>query len=63
VKHAFSFTPSISLFIECESEAEFDMAFGKLSTDGGVLMPGAITALAGNLDESPIVTECPGSST
>jgi predicted 3-demethylubiquinone-9 3-methyltransferase (glyoxalase superfamily) len=39
VKHAFSFTPSISLFVECESEAEFDMAFNKLSTDGAVLMP------------------------
>jgi predicted 3-demethylubiquinone-9 3-methyltransferase (glyoxalase superfamily) len=39
VKHAFSFTPSISLFVECESEAEFDMAFDKLSTEGAVLMP------------------------
>ena len=38
-RHAFSFTPSISLFVECESEAEFDMTFGKLSTDGAVLMP------------------------
>ena len=38
-KHAFSFTPSISLFVECESEAEFDVAFGKLSTGGAVLMP------------------------
>ena len=28
-KHAFSFTPSIPLFVECESEAEFNMAFGK----------------------------------
>ena len=38
-KHAFSFTPSISLFVECESEAEFNMAFAKLSTDGVVQMP------------------------
>jgi predicted 3-demethylubiquinone-9 3-methyltransferase (glyoxalase superfamily) len=38
-KHAFSFTPSISLFVECESEAEFDMAFVKLSIGGAVLIP------------------------
>ena len=35
----FSFTPSISLFVECENEAEFDAAFGQLSTGGAVLMP------------------------
>ena len=39
VKHAFTFTPSISLFVECESDAEFDLAFGQLSTDGTVFMP------------------------
>src|SRR5262245_44480846 len=39
VKHAFTFTPSVSLFVECESEAELDSAFGQLSTGGGVLMP------------------------
>jgi hypothetical protein len=33
VKHAFSFTPSISLLAECDSEAEFDMALTTLSTD------------------------------
>jgi predicted 3-demethylubiquinone-9 3-methyltransferase (glyoxalase superfamily) len=38
-KHAFTFTPSISLFVECESEAELDMAFGQLSAGGAVLMP------------------------
>src|SRR6185436_15342580 len=26
VKHAFTFTPSMSLYAECESEAEFDSA-------------------------------------
>ncbi|WP_051974746.1 VOC family protein [Cupriavidus necator] len=31
--------PSLSLFVECESEAEFDKAFGWLSTGGMVLMP------------------------
>ena len=38
-KHAFTFTPSVSLFVECESEAELDMAFVQLSTGGSVLMP------------------------
>lgn len=39
VKHAFTFTPSMSLFVECESEADLDSAFGQLSAGGGVLMP------------------------
>lgn len=41
VKHAFTFTPSMSLFVECENEAELDMAFDRLSTKGEVLMPPA----------------------
>jgi predicted 3-demethylubiquinone-9 3-methyltransferase (glyoxalase superfamily) len=39
VKHAFSFTPSISLFVDCENEAELDEAFKQLSAGGAVLMP------------------------
>jgi predicted 3-demethylubiquinone-9 3-methyltransferase (glyoxalase superfamily) len=39
VKHAFTFTPSISLFVECESEAELEAAFNRLSDGGRVLMP------------------------
>lgn len=39
VKHAFTFTPSISLFVDCESEAELDGVFGQLATNGTVLMP------------------------
>jgi predicted 3-demethylubiquinone-9 3-methyltransferase (glyoxalase superfamily) len=39
VKHAFTFTPSISLFVECETEAELDEAFKQLSVGGSVLMP------------------------
>lgn len=39
VKHAFTFTPSMSLYNECESEAEFDAVFGRLSEKGTVLMP------------------------
>lgn len=39
IQHDFSFTPSVSLFVECESEAEFDLAFDRLSAGGSVLMP------------------------
>jgi predicted 3-demethylubiquinone-9 3-methyltransferase (glyoxalase superfamily) len=39
IKHAFSFTPSVSLFVDCESEAELDTAFARLAADGTVLMP------------------------
>jgi predicted 3-demethylubiquinone-9 3-methyltransferase (glyoxalase superfamily) len=38
-KHAFTFTPSISLFVECASVAELDAVFGQLSAGGSVLMP------------------------
>jgi predicted 3-demethylubiquinone-9 3-methyltransferase (glyoxalase superfamily) len=39
VKHAFSFTPSISIFVDCESVAELDEAFNQLSAGGSILMP------------------------
>jgi predicted 3-demethylubiquinone-9 3-methyltransferase (glyoxalase superfamily) len=38
-KHAFTFTPSISLFVTCDSEAQVDELFAKLSKEGKVLMP------------------------
>lgn len=38
-KHAFTFTPSSSMFVECESEAELDAAFSQLSEGGFALMP------------------------
>lgn len=38
-KHSFTFTPSMSLFVECESEVELDEAFARLSDGGSVLMP------------------------
>jgi predicted 3-demethylubiquinone-9 3-methyltransferase (glyoxalase superfamily) len=37
--HDFTFTPSISLFVECESEAELNTAFERLAEAGEVLMP------------------------
>jgi len=39
VKHAFTFTPAMSLFVECETEAELDNAFEALAAGGAVLMP------------------------
>ena len=38
-KHDFTFTPAISLFVECADEAELDRLFAALSRDGKVLMP------------------------
>jgi predicted 3-demethylubiquinone-9 3-methyltransferase (glyoxalase superfamily) len=39
VQHAFTFTPSASLFVDCQDEADLDAAFAKLSEGGAVLMP------------------------
>ena len=39
MKHAFTFTPSVSLFVECEDTAELERAFERLSAGGQVLMP------------------------
>jgi len=38
-KHGFSFTPAISLFVDCTEEQELERLFGALSQDGQVLMP------------------------
>ena len=39
VPHAFGFTPSSSIFVECESEAELDAAYARLVDGGTALMP------------------------
>jgi predicted 3-demethylubiquinone-9 3-methyltransferase (glyoxalase superfamily) len=39
MKHDFTFTPAISLFVDCETPAEIDSLFAGLSQDGTVLMP------------------------
>lgn len=39
VKHAFGFTPAVSLHVACDSEAEVDRLFAALSEGGEVLMP------------------------
>jgi len=38
-KHAFTFTLATSIFVDCDSEAEVDALFGKLSEGGQVFMP------------------------
>lgn len=39
VKHGFTFTPSVSLFVDFASADELDAAFAKLSEGGKVFMP------------------------
>ena len=39
VEHAFTFTPSISLYVRCESEEEIDRVFAALSDGGQIFMP------------------------
>ena len=38
-KHEFTFTPSISLFVDFASGEELDSAFAKLANEGRVFMP------------------------
>lgn len=39
IEHAFTFTPSISLFVECESESEITRLSTALGENGKFLMP------------------------
>jgi predicted 3-demethylubiquinone-9 3-methyltransferase (glyoxalase superfamily) len=39
VKHAFTFTPSVSLYVDCADESEIDRLYKALSEGGGELMP------------------------
>lgn len=38
-RHAFTFTPAISLYVTCDTEVELDGLFGKLAEQGQVHMP------------------------
>lgn len=38
-KHEFGFTPSVSLFVQCETEPELDRLFAALAEQGKTLMP------------------------
>ena len=37
--HEWNFTPAVSNYIDCTTEGELDMLFGKLSENGKVMMP------------------------
>jgi predicted 3-demethylubiquinone-9 3-methyltransferase (glyoxalase superfamily) len=39
VTHGFTFTPAMSLYVTCHTEAEIERVFATLSQDGAVLMP------------------------
>lgn len=39
VRHEFTFTPAMSLYVTCNTEEEIDKVFEKLSEGGKVLMP------------------------
>ncbi|MGE7766061.1 VOC family protein [Peribacillus sp. NPDC096540] len=39
IKHEFTFTPSFSLFITCDTEEEIDRIYESLTDGGEVLMP------------------------
>jgi predicted 3-demethylubiquinone-9 3-methyltransferase (glyoxalase superfamily) len=39
VKHAFTFTPATSLFVDCDSASALDAAFSQLARGGQVFMP------------------------
>ena len=39
VKHEFAFTPSISLYVDFDNEAQLDDVFAKLSQEGKIYMP------------------------
>jgi predicted 3-demethylubiquinone-9 3-methyltransferase (glyoxalase superfamily) len=39
VKHGFTFTPALSLYVTCDTEAELDTLFEELSQGGQILMP------------------------
>lgn len=39
IEHAFNFTPSLSLYVNCDSEGEIDHLFEQLSQGGEALMP------------------------
>ncbi|WP_371421047.1 VOC family protein [Tardiphaga sp.] len=38
-RHGFTFTPSMSLFVDCDDAAEVDRLFAGLSDGGQVMMP------------------------
>lgn len=39
LEHGFNFTPSLSIYVNCEDENELESLFQKLSDGGNVMMP------------------------
>ncbi len=39
VKHDFTFTPAMSLFVDCSADAQIEELFAKFSEGGQVMMP------------------------
>lgn len=39
VEHCFTFTPAMSLYIDCDSDEEIERLFNALSANGNILMP------------------------
>ncbi|MFN2195258.1 MAG: VOC family protein [Anaerolineales bacterium] len=39
VSHGFTFTPAMSLYVNCQTEAEVERLFEALSADGEIMMP------------------------
>ncbi|MER6614050.1 VOC family protein [Streptomyces xantholiticus] len=39
LKHDFTFTPAMSLFVQCDDEAEIDRLYAALAEEGSELMP------------------------
>ncbi|MEU9837013.1 VOC family protein [Streptosporangium sp. NPDC048047] len=37
--HAFTFTPAVSLYVQCDSDAEIERLYAALSEKGGTMMP------------------------
>lgn len=41
VRHEFTFTPAVSIFVDCDTQNQFEHAFETLSANGQVFMPPA----------------------
>src|SRR5262245_62786362 len=39
IRHEFDFTPSVSIFVRCEDEAQVRTLFDQIATGGRVMMP------------------------
>lgn len=39
IKHAWTFSPAVSMFVECKTDSELQKLFEKLSENGKVFMP------------------------